>query len=350
MPQAAIHFLVIEKALKENRPSLWSEHYSFAALGSFAPDMFYAQDGIIGKDPFFYSLANKMHEAGALDCYCKLLNAVKKETDINARQSLKAFAYGYCAHMLTDIVFHPFVYRITGDHWHTHLPEANYESHKSVETFLDHYLLALETSSDIKKLSNHFTVCCKNNNILSAKIYDVLNKIINDIYAPLFAHDIAAKQAWHKYFEAIPICVPAHPIRQVVQIYCNSIGKLYKPEEKAPQIADIIREEWTNTEHRQWLPLGINSSLSYSAPELFNMAVKATKNAVEESEAFLNSEQTNSRIFFDLHRILYINEDHNLDTGLPSAGNEASENLSPDTAVRFAHGVEKLIANYELLR
>ena len=68
MPQAAIHFLVIEKALKENRPSLWSEHYSFAALGSFAPDMFYAQDGIIGKDPFFDSLANKMHETGALDC------------------------------------------------------------------------------------------------------------------------------------------------------------------------------------------------------------------------------------------------------------------------------------------
>ena len=348
MPQAVAHFLVIEEALKDTQPLLWARYYPFAVVGSFAPDMFYAKTGMIGQNPFFASIANKMHATGALACYCELLDTIKNEKNPDNIQELKALAYGYCAHMLTDLIFHPFVYRKTGDHWLSHLPEENHAKHKEIETFLDHYLLSANKQTDFSRLWQNFTVCGPVQGELDSAVAVALNKAICKVYAPLFADNEPDENAFKYYFVGLKPTEAGHPIQQAFKIYADSIKSLYKLEEKSPQLS--AKAEWTNENHQQWLSYTSNAGLNYSVEDLFAMAVKATKKAIEDSEAFLNSKNNNSKAFFHSQATPYLNEDYNLDTALPSSKNAESDNTSADPEIRYAYGVEKLIANYELLQ
>lgn len=350
MPQAVAHFLVIEEALKDTQPLLWAKYYPFAVVGSFAPDMFYAKTGMISQNPFFARLANKMHAAGALDCCCELLDTVKNEKNPDNIPKLKALAYGYCAHILTDVIFHPFVYRKTGDHWLSHLPKENHAKHKEIETFFDHYLLGANKQTEFFQLWQNFTACGPVQGELDSAVADALHKSISEVYAPLFADNEPDENIFKYYFGGLKPTEDAHPLQQAFKIYSDSIKSLYKLEEKPPQVPGKLKDEWTNEKHEQWLSYTSNVGLNYSAEDLFAMAVKATKKAIEDSEAFLNGKNNNSKDSFQSQATPYLNENYNLDTGLPSSKNAEPDNTSADPEIRYAYGVEKLIANYELLQ
>ena len=74
------------------------------------------------KDFYWDGIADIMHSTRSFDFFCNLMNAAKKsqldpsiDTEIANRQF--AFAFGFYCHVITDCIFHPYVYRSSEDHW-----------------------------------------------------------------------------------------------------------------------------------------------------------------------------------------------------------------------------------------
>ena len=143
MPQPATHYLVTRRAIpKEYWDTWWDKYKPYFGLGSSAPDLFYFPLMLniknIRKDISWADLADPMHSSKSYDMFCSLLDIAKKNKTAYSNSSEKqfAFAFGYYCHVVTDCIFHPYVYRSTRDHWSTK-NFVNESKHKMQEFIID---------------------------------------------------------------------------------------------------------------------------------------------------------------------------------------------------------------------
>ena len=73
---------------------------------------------------------------------------ISKQVRFQAQKvsNMKAFAYGFYSHVVTDSIFHPFIYRKSFDNLMRH-PEKNYQ-HKRLEAMIDNYLISNSKQDD----------------------------------------------------------------------------------------------------------------------------------------------------------------------------------------------------------
>lgn len=53
-----------------------------------------------------------------------MLDHVKANFMTEKKDRIKAYIYGYYSHVISDCVFHPFIYRYSGDHGLVHSQES----------------------------------------------------------------------------------------------------------------------------------------------------------------------------------------------------------------------------------
>ena len=131
MPQPATHYWVVRTAIPQNDTkgkinfweTWWDPYKSYFGLGTAAPDLFYfpLMPGVkVSCDDFYWDgIADLIHHSRSYDIFCSLLDYAKKNKKYSIENANKqfAFAFGYYCHVITDCIFHPYVYQSTADHW-----------------------------------------------------------------------------------------------------------------------------------------------------------------------------------------------------------------------------------------
>lgn len=354
MSQPITHYMVCEEAIGEVVPDVWHRHKNFAGLGSFGPDLFYIKDLAKAKFRHEYSyelVSDEMHWDGTFDCYCAMLDYIKESGATgDVLSKMKAFAYGFYSHVITDCVFHPFVYRQTNDHWRDH-PEPNYKDHKTLEAMLDNYILMQKQGSSAYQFNPKVGCAAKGNEEkLDADVFKIFRHGLEKAYR--------SRIDFYKYFDRFSSRDEDHPIHaayedfdHIIKTDFYMIGKIhYNPMALEPikPIADWAEVELArmNENGKPWYEAAGNETLIYTALGLYNYAVEAVKQIVLASEDYLADSGTSSMEFFKKSDALYLNENFNLDTGLPCSFNEDATNKSSEGVVRFAFKTDLLNSYY----
>ena len=100
-----------------------------------------------------------------------------------------------------------------------------------------------------------------------------------------------------------------------------------------------------NEARQPWLDTPANVELFYSVKELYDKANKETIQVVNASEAFFADRTVDSASFFKSRQTVYLGKNYNLDTGLPSSLNTATDNQSEDPYRRFDYRTDILEVN-----
>lgn len=381
MPQPNAHYLVVEAALKDHPSGLWNKYSNFAGFGSFGPDLFY----VLGIPPVMHrrkyptdytSVSDAMHHEASLDFFCSMLDDIKngiKERSKETTDKLKAFAYGYYSHAVTDSVFHPYVYRRTGDNWAVHFTDE-YKSHKKLEALIDTCLLERIKEKNPFDFEYEARVVCHTPNskrTLDKDVYEIIKNNIKKIYGDknifgrngiefekYFGHGIeeAASEGIHPILEAYRDYIHCFRILYLSSKMDSIAGLLHPTLKPLIPIKNLDDKQRKQLESRRKWRISENPLMpDYSVPELFEFAVKAAKRVIDVSEEFFASDSASSRDFFanKLHassqarKIVYLDEDYNLDTGLPSSNNALIWSATPKEVSEF--GLGKLQDNYRTI-
>lgn len=381
MSQPNTHYLVIEEALKNHPSSLWQGNSNFAGFGSFGPDLFY----LLGIPPVIHSrkypqdytkVSDVMHHEASLDFFCSMLDDIKnriKDTDKETTDKLKAFAYGYYSHAVTDSVFHPYVYRRTGDNWAEHFtPE--YNGHKKLEALIDTYLLEMLKENNPFDFGYEHRVVCHNQGsrrTLDKDVYELIENNLKKIYGD---KNIFEKHGieYERYFGHGVAEATAEGINPILEAYRDYIGcfRILYFSSKMDKIAGFLHpslkplvpikridaKQQRQLESRtKWCPSENPLMPSYSVQDLFGFAIEDVKRVIEASEDFFASASSSARDFFldklqasQQDKIVFLDENYNLDTGLPASNNDALIKL-PTRKQVSEFGLTKLDDNYKTM-
>lgn len=342
MCQPITHYLVAQKGL-ESVPML-REYDSYLAFGSFGPDLFYLASA-------YSKHADSIHSKGSYSAFCNMLDIVKQTLSTNEESGRKqlAFALGFYAHVVADCVFHPYVYRRSLDHWTEHDP-AFEAVHKEVEAIIDQ-IIQEEIIGGVVDAPDPLR--CSYNGLLDEDIAFLFHQALVGAYPESIAVDLNPYATEES----------SHPLQIAYQNYCKMPDTLYGihnvlfrmerfvqgllPDKTQKHV--IEEEKLRHNARRTWPPDDIVSSFSYNHVDMFKMAVngvQAIGNAVQEF--LMNSAEISAAIFFQNSNILYVGQDWNLDTGLPSSKNQNSQ-LMDKSHARFECGIDILAANYKRL-
>lgn len=196
MPQPTTHYLVVRRAIpKEHWNAWWDKYKPYFGLGSSAPDLFYfpSVENVIRKifsTPTYTSeLSNLLHEDRSYDMFCTLLSMAKEsrlnlaETDVAEKQF--AFSFGFYTHVVADCVFHPYVYRNTGDHWATE--DFNCETEHKIEEFkIDRGIHRMVRKRNQTIGTTDWKCHGQSDTLLDYAIADLLNKALLKTYPQNF--------------------------------------------------------------------------------------------------------------------------------------------------------------------
>ncbi|MDR7866515.1 MAG: zinc dependent phospholipase C family protein [Sporomusaceae bacterium] len=349
------HYLVCKDAIKRLDPIFWREYSNFVGFGSFGPDLFYVKDVFISKaiKSFSYKkVSDEMHWDGTLDCFCAMLDYIKASAaPADVIGKMKAFAYGFYGHVVTDCVFHPFVYRSTCDHWRNH-PEDEYKDHKNFEGMVDSYIFATKKNADPDFALDVAVGCGAGNN------HDMLDPDIADLYMAGIRAAYSGKLDFEALFMKREFSDEKHPIHKAYEDFAKliggdfyAVGKIHynfmalepvKPYEEW-EAAHIAR---MNEAQKPWFPAPGNDRLFYSALGLYNYTVKAVETVFSAGEAYFGQNEASAKEFLCQQAFPYFTENYNLDTGLPASLNGDETNASADNATRFGFGAEILDSYY----
>ncbi|CVK21737.1 zinc dependent phospholipase C family protein [Sporomusa sphaeroides] len=362
MPQPLTHFFVASDGTQRVFPDLWNEYSNVIALGSFGPDLFYVKDLISNRilnmsmSNEWEALSDAFHRCNSFTLFTWLLNNIKSRHNDNYSEQrlLKAFAYGYYSHVVTDCLIHPFVYRTTQDHWTLHSPESNYKAHKELETQIDNILLLRKTDYKLSRFDPVFGLQDKDDN---DKLHMTLAILLNEGIKASYSQDID----WDYYFGRYNINSDNHPIHDAYKDYEAEINftkqgiKLIRKNINGfitgnIQITESDSPHIFNSERKRWFASSSNDQLNFSVDDLYEMAVTTTSDVITASERFFSSCSENSMDFFLNEETItaYLKNDFNLDTGLPSSNNQNQSLLSQDANTRYAFGVEQLHQLYSM--
>ena len=374
MPQPITHYLVIKNALRNTKKDVWKEFANVAGFGSFGPDLFYMKDiGYFGLFGYSYmEISDIMHWEGSLDIYCAFMDYIKKEcaNDRNKLAKLLAFAYGYYSHVITDLVFHPWVYRFSGDHWLHHWDiddpgdnKDNYLEHKRLEAAIDCYLVRMLEAKDPYKFKYHDLIRCyqdDNDKTLDHDIFVMFNACLRTAYEKKITKKKYPKYLkednYNDYFSMADIYNDEHPIHESYDDFVDTITELYTikllnhipipalqaliPRKRLKPAEEKVN---LNMQNAEWKGCNEEHIISYSAKELYQLALRATEQCVIDSDAFLASPMIlKAKSFFKKYAVLpYLKDDYNLDSGLKSSYNSNPKNKA-DSNSRFEFAIDKL--------
>jgi hypothetical protein len=362
MSQPVTHYLITQDAMQKILPGLWQQYSDYAGFGSFSPDMFYVKDLIkskITRDGGFGIISDIIHAVNSRTFFTRVLERIKKLYSPGTAEydKARAFTYGFYSHVIADCIFHPYVYRFTQDHWKFHDSTEAYNAHKKLESLIDNCMLAV-------KGMGHEDFCPKvgcgasdDDDKLDATIADLVFHGIKTAYQ----YDLD----FDAYFARIPLESKDHPIHAAYNDYVSSFWTASKGIQYVGfNINELISkhgitriksvDEWMPAEEKAmninenpWFPIAENNLLRYTVQHLYNNAVETLSAIIQTSEQFFASEAADSfEYFLSQSKIPYLIGDYNLDTGLPSSDNEVESNCSREPNVRFAYGVDKLVAIY----
>ncbi|MBI1935367.1 hypothetical protein HYS31_02905 [Candidatus Woesearchaeota archaeon] len=331
--------------------------------------------------------ANVTHWDGSLDCFCHMLDHTKKSNPsirkhdvsdgaLRAYQALAEEAYFWYSHAIVDMIVHPTVYRISNDHWVKH-PKKRVRAHKKLESIMDTFLLKEKMDVSPHQLKFGELICNSGLDPASFELLNVgmsmaygvpdpktgitrLESIAKDIanvnlnYFELFGkfHD-SREHPFYKAYEMLAkySFIPFH----IPSKFDNFFGlrgvipkdNLDKLEErimtthywndmffhvlKSQELKNSFQRIPNSRDNRffdnesQLLP-------RYTVLELFDLAVKATRMVIQAGEAFFASDYKSSREFFreKAKGVVYLDENYNMDTGLPSRFNADLLSLGDD--------------------
>lgn len=322
MPQPATHYLVTRRAIPQMYwKTWWDEYKSYFGLGSSAPDLFYFPliPGVknIRKDLAWEDIANPMHSSKSYDMFCSLLDFAKtnKKSNQTASQKQFAFAVGYYCHVVADCIFHPYVYRSTGDYWCS-ADFSNEIKHKLQELFIDtgiyHKYYGVQNFSRIEWRCNN-----SDNDLLDYELALVLHQAMLINYADCYpdGDDITRithpiQQAYLALQQSIPVLFSGKEI--------NLFGKRSVFNTKEINVAGQIRFFSEPFPHC--------GALNRIAPEtLFDLSSFACQKIFLTALSYWESSDLFAKDYFKEHPTHYLGVGNwNLDTGLPSQYNNYS--------------------------
>jgi hypothetical protein len=326
MPQPIIHVLVCQAALKKSLPELWTRSSRFAAFGSLAPDLFYA---MAAEQNTYANLANAIHHGGTHEVFCYLLDYIKQQSIHKSRTGKwKAFAYGFYCHVITDCVFHPYVYRETHDHWLHHSPQQ-YEAHRKLEAKMDQYILS-QHSRLFSGYRSKPDIGCQatiGSELFDAGIVTLLGNSIKTVYHYEVDYTTVMEASAH--------AIPAIDFRLAEMDSMAPLNRGHREKTIKRNAGDLSGEAFSG-----------DAWFATSVTRLYSYAVQACREIIREAEGFLQSDNAQASRFMRQSSCPYLLENYNLDTGLPSRLNDDMDNQADDAAVRFAYGLDILEAQY----
>ena len=321
MPQPATHYLVVRRAIpREHWANWWDKYKPYFGLGSSAPDLFYfpkmpAKN--IREDLSWEELANPMHSIRSYDMFCTLLSKAKcnMKNGASAPEKQFAFSFGYYCHVVTDCIFHPYVYRSTGDHWSS-IDFSNELLHKQQEFFIDtgifHKFYDKQNFLRIQwECKDADTVQLDRS--IATLLHDALQEVYPDCYpisSDATSIDHPIQQAYSAMLQALPT------LFEGVEIHLWGQRKVINTRSILSEKQDSFFVE----------PYPNCPSLdSYTPEELFNFASCACRQIFRAALSFWESDALSAREFLKSKSVHYIDAGNwNLDTGLPCQYNNYS--------------------------
>lgn len=335
MPQPATHYLVMRKSIPEKFYTDWWDKYKqYFGLGSLAPDLFYfpmlEKFGLsnvqVRNDLSWENLANPLHSNGSYDMFCTLLEIAKsnKENENVGKKQL-AFAIGYYSHVVTDCIFHPYIYRATEDYWFK--TDCNAElKHKKHEVIIDDNIFKKHYSRD--RICNINIVCNHDdsNGLLDLDIANQLNGALMKNYPGLYPNDSKIDQT-------------NHPIHQAYVALVSSVDVLFSGEKiylfgakqiVALTVKEVISKFGSDFFTKKFFEDMENTDYKYLPPfspeELCDFSIMESSDIFESALNFWNDENaSNAKKYFSINKADFLGQSNfNLDTGLPAEYNNYS--------------------------
>lgn len=358
MPQPITHYQVVKQAMETAAPQLWTAYSNYAGFGSFGPDLYYIKDlalRYVDQHLDYDKLADTMHAEKSMDFFCSMLGIVKQNWNVDYETAGKQLAYaiGYYAHVITDCLFHPYVYRKSNDHWKYHDPKEFENVHKKVEAIIDHHIMQANGITD-QNLSYFNVNCdsCGNDDLLDPAIANLLSQSLNSIYAETIGAN----------FNTYSLDMPLHPLNEAYDDYKNAFTFVYGLQNVLFQfrshfsnnrLAQKLTAEdinQANELHGPWLTTGESAQLTYSVMDLLSFSIKAVQQVITATYGFLASDDPDAKNYFaNTNTVVFLDQNWNLDTGLPDSLNTTEQNFALDET-RFDFGINTLSSNFERLK
>ena len=386
MSQPITHYFIAREALRNS--VLWDEYAPYITLGTLGPDLFYLCNPVIAlglsklakhsqtmeeldaKQKVYDNPADAIHGDHSFQVFLNIVSGAAQNINSNdelvQRRAKKqiAFAMGFYAHVITDCVIHPLVYRVAGDHWLEH-PEPGYSQHKTVEASLDYNLSQEASGNPGQEAQDFVNQCAEPGN----------GKQLDEAVRASFM------QALHSCYPEIVESTPAfersetddlHPLNQAysdtkhIVRYLYEAGKiLQKPWRlHIPFLSDKVKSIGAELDSRTepyitrgqrlaWRESGASVSLSQNGLELIDLAVAGVRCLNQAVEAYLKNpdEKSLQDILTQAavaQNIPYLQESFNLDTGLSSRLN-VELGLKASGEEWYDYGVDDIEALYSAL-
>lgn len=356
MPQPATHYWVSKISLFDSDNNKFKDFFTkyknYIALGTSAPDLFYfplmPTIKTDCKNFYWNGIADLIHHGRTYDLFCELLDEAKKLKYTNKEDSEKllAFAVGFYCHVITDCIFHPYVYRSTDDDWSTgagSIKENRREfKHKCQEYLIDD---GIQKTYHLELNKDDWNCPEKTNNelldfIIADTFYSMLKKMYPDCMPSEFydSHD------------------KNHPIQQAYNALLQTITLLFEGKKILSfNSSDIIDElvqakEFTYSENffDNEYP-DCDGLPSYTPHDLFNFSCAVTRRFFEVVQNFwIDTSNKTAKEYFKNDSTNYLNNGNwNLDTGIQCEFNNTEELHQGNKVMNEAHK-DTLIKYYNI--
>ena len=373
MPQNITHYLVIKESMKSTTDDLWNNFLNYAVFGSVMPDMFFMHEiqppNYRGYNYTF--LSDIIHWEGTLDLYCSILEIIKRQYRYSNDEfsKLRSFTYGYISHVVSDIIFHPYIYRFSGDHWKFHNDCDKYIDHKNLELQIDCYLAnKTESKAPLDFQYQNKIKCFENgSHELDRDLFNILQEAIENIYLSLIREneypEIYNKKCINEIVPDFEILDYRNPLYEVYDNYLQRIAGIYsgaasdlmsffffKDMRPLGSLTEMQERINMNELHTNWSGSD-DTEINHSILELYEMALSAVKRIIAISEEFFYGSSAYPRQFFmnQQHDYTFLQNNFNLDTGLKSRYNGDPFLLDKEKGSRFNFRLKELSKFYQKL-
>lgn len=347
MPQPTAHYLVARRSIpKEHWKEWWDKYKPYFGLGSSAPDLFYFPSimrQIMSHSSYTGKLSDVIHSEGSYDLFCTILS-MSKESLLNGSgegvaEKQFAFSFGFYSHVVTDCVFHPYVYRHSGDHWAT----TNYRAegkHKMEEFQIDRGIHRKIRGNDLEIGTTDWKCPGQSENLLNYSIAYLFNTALLKIYPEHFRPEQDISNENH------PIQAAYKELNQKIP-FLFAGQKIYLWGKREALNTSNIKEELHFFTKEYTLPELPN----YTPQDLFNFSCVACRDIFLKSLDFFNNPSFKSASdYFRQYRANYLGMDNwNLDTGLPCKYNN-NEMMLKECPEHYLYKTDELVQNYSVLQ
>lgn len=356
---------------------MWRQNSSYAGFGSFGADLFSLKDSIYSlTDNYDYmGVADVMHWEGSLDFFCAMLDWIKSKAgeglSPEREGKIKAYALGYLTHIIADTLFHPYVYRLSEDHWRFPQDKKKVAAHKKLESVLDSYMALKESGKDAFLFNYPEKILCfagKGEKFLDEDIKELVSSGIQAVYKKILDRYAGKDQIgdYAHYFEKKRDLEKAemHPLDDAYAKIISMLRMLYGmtllkwiPVKMLKAVIPkkqlkLKHLKLLNLKNKNWYKVPGKSKLKYSAQELFDFSVALCREGIKLAMAYLESQSRDARGYFrkNAGQVFVLQENYNQDSGLPARYNEKKANQSRRKGKRFSFKLGEIAQAYKVCK